>query len=129
MKFSGILTETKEENHIQHAIDKILTNRTFDKLRANIDGFEAPAQLAKVSGAGAYVPDITGTKNGRKYYYEVAIKNNKIKETISKWKLLSKLAKLKRGKFYLVVPKGNFAFVKRLLAKYSIKAQVIKMQA
>lgn len=127
MTYSGILTEIKEETIVKRAIDQILSVRTFDKVKANIDGFETPSQLSKTSGEGAFVPDITGTKNGRKFYFEVAIKNRKIADTISKWKLLSQLASLRDGKFYLLVPKGNFAFVRRLLSKYSVEAQIIKM--
>lgn len=124
---SGILTEIKKDHLIKRAIKKILSTRTFDRFRANVDGYEAPARLSRASGEGAFVPDMTAYKDGEKSYFEVAIKNTKVKDTIDKWKLMSTLAKLKNGKFYLLVPKGNFAFVNRMLSKHSVHANVIKI--
>ena len=124
---SGILTETKKDYLIERALKKILSTRTFDKVKANLEGYEPPAKLTKTSGEGAFVPDITGVKGGEKHYYELAIKNSKIKETIDKWKLLGQLAQLRRGKFYLVVPKGNLAFVRRMMSRHSLRANIIKI--
>jgi len=127
MTHRGILTENKNKTLIRNAIKKILSKTKLDKIKANIEGFEAPSQFSKASGEGVYVPDITGLKAGEKYYYEVAIKNPEIEQTVSKWKLLSKMAEIKQGKFFLMVPRGNFAFVRRILDKYPIKAEVVKM--
>ena len=128
MNYSGILAETKKDYLIERALKKILATRTFDKLKANIDGHEPPAKLAKTSGGGGvFIPDIIGIKDGQKFYYELAIKNDRIQDTVNKWKLLSQLADLRSGKFYLLVPKGNMAFVRRLLSKYSLRAHIVKM--
>lgn len=127
MNQPGILTETKEESLVQQAIKKISSQKKFDILKANVDGYEAPSPLTKSGSDESYVPDITAVKNGEKSYFELAIKNGKIQETISKWKLLSTLAQIKNGKFYLIVPKGNFAFTQRMMEKYSLNAQVIKL--
>ena len=127
MMYSGILTETKDEKLIEEAIQKVGSMMKFDELKANIDGFETPSQYAKASGDGVFIPDITGIKNGKKNFFEVAVKNSKEKATVSKWKLLSELAQIKDGKFYLMVPKGSFAYVRRIMSEYAIRAHVIKM--
>ena len=127
MTHSGILTEIKREELIREAINQVLTKKSFDKVKANIDGFETPTSFSRVEGEGAFIPDITGVQNGRKSYFELAIKNSKIKETINKWKLLSTLANLRNGKFYLIVPRGNFAFVNRMMERESLDAQIVKI--
>ena len=127
MMHAGMLTDTKNEYLIEQALNKIGSRMKFDKIKANIDGFDTPSQYVDPSSETVYVPDITGIKSGKKNYFEVAVKNGKVKATATKWKLLSELAKIKDGKFYLMVPKGSFAFVRRMLSKYSIHAHVIKM--
>jgi hypothetical protein len=127
MTHPGILTEIKEDDMIRKALDEVLAKRSFDKVKANIEGFETPSAISKASGEGAFVPDITGIRKGRKSYFELAIKNGKIKETLNKWKVLSTLADLRNGKFYLLVPKGNYAFVNRMMNRDSLDAQIIKI--
>lgn len=127
MNQEGILTEIKNENLIKEGIKKILGTKKFDSLRANIPGFEPPVSFSKVDGDGSFVPDITATKDGEKNYYELAIKNKNIQETVSKWKLLSQMAQIKNGKFFLIIPRGNFAFAQRTMEKYGVRAGVIKL--
>lgn len=126
MMQEAVLTEKKEETLIKKALNKVLALKGFEKIRANMEGFETPARLVRADSGDSYIPDITGLKNGTKSYFEIAVKNPKKKATVSKWKLLSQLAKLRNGKFYLLVPRGNYAFVQRLMDKYPIEAQVVK---
>jgi hypothetical protein len=127
MKIKGELTDIKKEKTIQKALQNFMKLRGFEKVKANIEGFEAPARLTNRTEDISYVPDITAVKQGSKSYFEVAVKSGRIQKTLSKWRLLSELAKLRHGKFYLLVPKGNFAFVQRTLADYPIDAEVVKI--
>jgi len=127
MKLQGELTSTKTENSIRRVLNNFTKLKSFEKVRANIDGFDSPARLTQTDQDISYVPDITGVKHGRKSYFEVAIKSQKVKHIVRKWRLLSELAKIKKGKFYLLVPRGNFAFVQRTLDKFPIEAEVVKM--
>lgn len=127
MNQAGILTELKSENLIKKGIKKILGTKKFDSLKANITGFEAPSPFRKTDGDGTFVPDITATKDGEKNYYEIAVKNTNVQETVSKWKLLSQMAQIKNGKFFLLVPRGNLAFAQRTMEKYNVRADVIKI--
>lgn len=123
----GILTEEKKPKLIQKVIDEIVSPRGYKNIRANAEEFDTPARLNRERDDEVYIPDITGVINGRKSYFELSIKTDKIRQIVTKWKLLSKLASFKRGKLFLVVPRGHYAFTNRVLNKYPIEAKIIRM--
>jgi hypothetical protein len=123
----GILTEDKKPKLIQKVIDTIVSPRGYKNIKANAEAFDTPARLNRERDDEAYIPDITGVINGRKSYFELSIKTDKIRQVVTKWKLLSKLATFKRGKLFLVVPPGHYAFTNRVLKKYPIEAKIIRM--
>ena len=123
----GILTMEKDAAVIQEAIESYVAPRGYKNIRANVENFETPSRLSRGKKEEAFIPDITGILNGRKSYFELALKTEKIRQVVTKWKLLSKIAAFKRGKFVLLVPSGHFAFTNRLLKKYPIEAKVVKL--
>lgn len=122
----GILTPVKEPELIKDAVDNIVLPMGYKNIKANIEEFETPSRLNRSGDDTAFIPDITGVINGRKSYFEIALKTEKMRPLITKWKLLSKIAAFKRGKLFLIVPHGNYAFTERILKKYGIKAKILK---
>ncbi|MBK7871657.1 MAG: hypothetical protein IPJ74_13760 [Saprospiraceae bacterium] len=127
MVSEGMLTTEKDERWLKKIVDKVVRPRGFDDIRANIDGYEAPAKLSRRNNDDAYVPDVTAVMRGRKSYFELAMKTEYIREMVSKWKLISQLARIKAGKFYLIAPRGHVAFAERLLKKHHISAELIRI--
>ena len=123
----SILTIEKKEDYIKESIEKVVNARGYKEVKANIEEYETPAHLTRQRDEEPYIPDITGVRNGRKSYFEVAIKTDKIRQVVTKWKLLANLARFKRGKLFLLVPTGHYAFTNRILKKYPIEAKVIKI--
>ncbi|MEL6629348.1 MAG: hypothetical protein AAGF87_04220 [Bacteroidota bacterium] len=132
----GILTEAqgKDPELIKKMIEKIVERKGFDQVRANADGYETPSPIRRKGTEGEpeniYIPDVTGTINGRKSYFELGMKSENDDDTralITKWRLLSDLADIKNGKLYLAVPRGHMAFTNRILADYPIRAEVVKI--
>ncbi|MEM6396596.1 MAG: hypothetical protein AAF741_09625 [Bacteroidota bacterium] len=132
----GILTEAqgKDPELIKKMVEKIVERKGFDQIKANADGFDTPAPIRKKDKEGnveyTYIPDVTGTINGRKSYFELGMKtegNDDTQKLVSKWRLLSDFAAIKNGKLYLAVPRGHMAFTNRILADYPIKAEVVKI--
>jgi hypothetical protein len=125
----GILTTEKDERWVKKVIDKIVRPRGFSDIRANIDGYEAPAKLSRANDSDdeAFIPDITAVSHGRKSYFEIATKTDRTQEVISKWQLLSRLANFKSGKLFLIAPRGHVAFTERLLKQYDITAELIRL--
>lgn len=128
----GILTaeQQKEAELIREVVDKVVSPRGYKDIRANLEDYETPSKLTRASSADedeAFIPDITGVLNGRKSYFELALKTDKVRPVVTKWKLLANMAQFKRGKLFLIVPRGHFAFANRILNTYPIQAEIIKL--
>ena len=121
------LNDRTKRTIIKSVIDKVVRPKGFKMIRANIDDFDTPSKLSRRDEQKVYVPDITAVLNGRKSYFEVALKTDGIKQLITKWKLLSNVARFKEGNFFVLAPKGHLAFVNRILKENAIRAQVIKI--
>ena len=124
---NNVLAERIKQNMIRVVIDKVISPKGFKKIRANIDSFESPSKLNRKGDDQFYVPDITGVLNGRKSYFEVAMKTERIRHLITKWKLLSNMARFKEGKLFLLVPKGHLAFTNKIVRDNQISAEIIKV--
>ena len=123
----GILTEEKKPGLIRKAIDTFIMPRGFKRIKANIDPYDTPARLNRDKDEEAFIPDATGYLNGRKSYFELILKTDRVRPLVTKLKLLSKLAGYRRGKLYLIVPNGHYAFTNRILDKYPVKAKILRM--
>jgi precorrin-4 methylase len=75
----------------------------------------------------SFIPDITATKNGGKYYFEIANRNEAERDVVGKWKLMSTLARMKNGDFRIFVPYGSMKYTNEILEKKNIEAEVIKL--
>ena len=127
MMEDGLFTEIKQPSMIKAMVKKLVKPKGFETIKANIEGYEAPALLKRKGEDEGFVPDATGTLNGKKSYFELALKTEKTSDLVTKWKLLSNLAQFRGGKLYLVAPKGHVAFTNRLLKDYPIQAKLVKI--
>jgi hypothetical protein len=125
----GILTEAKEAGLIRQMVEEVISPKGYNDVKANVDDFETPAKLTRrKDGEEEYfIPDATGVLNGRKSYFELAVKTDAVRQVVTKWQLMSSVANFKRGKLFLVVPRGHYAFASRLLGQYPIEAELVKM--
>ena len=98
------------------------------KIKANCDNYESPTQFIQKGEDDTFIPDATGVLRGKKIYIEVALKTDNLRRRISKWKLLSTLAAMRGGKFYLLAPKGHKTFTERVVKKYLLQADVIYLK-
>ncbi len=100
----------------------------FDKIRANVEGYDAPTTFRRDEEGGLIVtPDITAVKSRRKYYFELAEKDDDINTCVSKWKLFSSVASAQNGKLYLLAPHGHKAFASRVVDRHAIEAEVVAL--
>lgn len=103
-------------------------SKGFDKIRANVDGYDAPTTFRRDEDGGeTMTPDITAVKSRRKYYFELAEKEDDTNYCVSKWKLFSSVASAQNGKLYLLAPHGHKAFAARLVDTHAIEAEVIAL--
>lgn len=106
-------------DYFPDAIDWAKTLRLSD-LKANFEGYEAPRTFQRADEDISYTPDITGRRLTKKFYVEIAMKDEDTTSMVSKWKLLSTMASMKGGKLYLLAPRGHKAFVQGLLDRYQL---------
>ncbi len=101
----------------------------FSKLKANLESedYDRPTSFSRKKAERTITPDLTAVRRGKKSYFEIAVKAEDEQRVVSKWKLLSRLAGLRNGKFYLMAPHGHRSFASRLVKRYGINAEVVRI--
>lgn len=102
----------------------------FSDIKANSEEHETPKKYMRQKGKEeeAFVPDLSGRKLGSKSFIEIALKSDNMRRSVTKWKLLSTLAAMKRGKLYLLAPHGHRKYADDLIKQHNISAQVVSIR-
>lgn len=117
-----------DESTMYSALD-IIKSRGFLNIKAVISDYETPSKLIKKGTEKSYIPHITARTDQGKHYFEIVSKTKKDpQKLIDKWMLLSSLAEIKNGTFFLIVPHGKLSFTKNILKQHAIHANVVKVQ-
>lgn len=118
-------TEDVQENPYLEKALAWATKKGFKEFKSNHEDHEDPFVFTNKQNNEEVIPDITATKDGRKSYIEVALKNDEVTKTVSKWRLLSTMAQMKGGKLYLLAPRGHKAFTDGIISQYPIDAKIV----
>ena len=95
-------------------------------LKATPEGYEDPKVFTSKKSKEEVQADLSFvTHGGAKHFSSIALKEDDPKSLVSKWKLLSFLASMKRGKLHLLAPKGHKAFTQKIVDRYHINNAVI----
>ncbi|MDQ3394177.1 MAG: hypothetical protein M3512_08720 [Bacteroidota bacterium] len=80
----------------------IIKSRGFLNIRAVISDYETLAKLTSKGTEKSFIPHITARTDQGKHYFEIVSKTKKDpKKLVDKWTLLSSLAEIKNGTFFL----------------------------
>ena len=113
-----------KEKYLEKAI-QWANRKSIDSLKAICDGYENPKIFTSKSTKEEIQADLSFiTHNGAKHYSEVALKNENPKALVTRWKVLSFLASVKKGKLHLLVPNGHKSFTERLVNRHNIDALI-----
>lgn len=120
-------SEVSSNEHLRYYQEAIqwLNKFGFDELKADCEGYEAPAKLRNAASDSYFVPDITAQRDQSKSYFEISLKTDDIANLATKWKLLESMAKLRNGLFKIFAPRGHVRFTREMVEKYSIDAEII----
>lgn len=121
-------TEEDYATNIKTVVNQ-LESKGYENIKADIDEYDTPASYTNKSTNTQFVPDITATKDGSKYYFEIAMKTDEQTKLAGKWRLLATLAEMKNGMLKIFAPHGQMAFTNRLLKKHNINCEVAAMPA
>jgi hypothetical protein len=120
------LETSKFDKIIEQAISYV-EGRGFEEIKARHENYDNPASLVMQGSDTVFTPDITATRNGGKYYFEIADRTEKPTEVVAKWKLMSVLAKMKQGDFKIFVPYGSMKYANEIVERKHIDAELIKL--
>lgn len=106
----------KQENRdlLEQSVEH-LQSRGFNNIKADAEGYETPKSYIKKSTGRAITPDITATKNGRKYLFDISLKSQKPTLLKSKWLMLDTLSRMKSNRFRILTFRGHYSFTQSLL--------------
>lgn len=121
--------KTEKFTRLVNSAVNLLESRGFDEIRADLDDYTRPATLSQRNGEIEYTPDLTARSASGKCYFEIVTKEKKSDDkVIGKWKLLSTLAKMKNGTFFLLVPRGMMRFCTETIKEYNITADILQIK-
>lgn len=113
-----------KESYIAGAVDWA-TKKGIGIPKVNFDGYEKPKSYHNSSTDVEVCPDLSFmSMGGAKNYSEIALKQDDEDALITRWKLLSTMANLKRGKLFLLAPRGHKMFTHRLIDAHNINAVI-----
>ncbi|NAY92363.1 hypothetical protein GTQ34_10565 [Muricauda sp. JGD-17] len=116
-----MIGEEKKENKafLKKSVE-YLEGRGFDNIKVDLSGHERPKSFRTKSGDVQVAADISATKNGRKYFFDISLKTKKPKLLKSKWLLLDTVARLKSNSFKIITTKGHLKFTDDLLNEVNL---------
>ncbi len=111
----------KQDNQdvLQQSVEH-LEARGFNNIKADMEGYETPKSYLKKSSGKAVTPDITATKNGIKYFFDISLKSEKPTLLKSKWLFLDTLSRMKSNRFRIITFRGHYKFTDTLLSELNL---------
>ncbi|MEZ5007232.1 MAG: hypothetical protein R2728_02025 [Chitinophagales bacterium] len=115
------------EKHMEKALEWV-NRRKVEDVKANFEGYEAPKSYTNQRTDELVSPDISFLdERGVKNYVEIAMKSDTIRKSITKWKLLSTLASVKKGNLYLLTVRGSKSFIVNEVEKCNLDAKIYSL--
>ncbi len=117
----GMVKIEKEQNQdllrqsVQH-----LESRGFMDIKADMAGFETPKSFIVKRTGKPVTPDITATKDGLKYLFDISLKSEAPTLLKSKWLFLDTLSRMRSTRFRIITFKGHYKFTDSLLSELNL---------
>lgn len=98
--------------------------KKIHSLKAISEGYDAPKLFTNQSTQQQVQPDLSFEIDDATHYSDVALKCDDTRALVTRWKLLSTMANLKKGQLHLFAPKGHKIFTKKLVERHQIDARI-----
>lgn len=116
------MVKTEKEQHqdlLKQSVEH-LESRGFIDIKADMAGFESPKSFIVKRTGKPVTPDITATKDGQKYFFELSLKSEAPTLLKSKWLFLDTLSRMRSNRFRIITFKGHYKFTDSLLAELNL---------
>ncbi|NNF34806.1 MAG: hypothetical protein HKN68_11885 [Saprospiraceae bacterium] len=114
----------EKQQYLEQALEWV-SRKTTGEIKSVHEDYEDPKIFKSKSSDMTVQPDISFRLNdGRKHFTDISLKTEKPQNLVTRWKLLSTMATLSRGKLYLLAPRGHKIFTTRLVERYNINVTV-----
>jgi len=123
---AGSKVDLKNQEFLTQALQQV-EKMGFEEIKACHNDYEEPAAFSLKGEDLTFTPDITASKMGGRYYFEIANRTEDRRLVQGKWKLLETLARMKNGELKIFVPRGSMKFTTEMLALSHIQASLIKL--
>lgn len=123
-------TANKDQEH-QALIEKTilyLTNKGYESIKADIEGYETPKSFIMKSTGIEVTPDIVVESNGRIQYIEVGHKSLDTDFLKTKWKFIKTLAELKNRNFKVFSHKGSYGYTDQLMREIKLTNPSVRIK-
>lgn len=113
-----------KDSYITKALDWV-KSKSVSTVKAKAEGYEEPKVFTNATTQATVQADISyETQGGAKHYTDIALKTDDTRSLVTRWKLLSIRASLKKGKLHLLAPKGHKMFTQKLVERHNINALI-----
>lgn len=92
-----------------------LKARGFKDIKADLKGYDSPKSYMRKASGTVITPDISATKDGRKYFFDISLKSDKPRLLKSKWVFLDTLSRMKSNRFRIITTRGHYKFTDSML--------------
>lgn len=116
----------KFDELIQSALKRVEA-KGYEEVKSVAEGYENPFHYQLKNSEVQYIPDITAQNSRGKFYFEIAQRTDDVSHIVSKWKLLSTMAKMKNGNLTILIPYGQNRFAEQIINEHDIDAKMVKM--
>ncbi|GAA4272010.1 hypothetical protein U6A24_10910 [Aquimarina gracilis] len=114
----------KESKYLKKALSWVEKRPTIS-IKSIAEGHEDPKAFVSKSTDEKIKADVSFTTyGGAKHFSDIALKEDNARRLVVKWKVLSFMAGMKRGKLHLLAPRGHRAFTERLVKRHNINAVI-----
>ncbi len=120
LSYDMIKMEKKENQDLLQKSVEHLEARGFGDIKVDMTGYESPKSYLKKSSGNSVTPDITASKNGVNYFFDLSLKSEKPTLLKSKWLFLDTLSRMKSERFRIITFRGHYKFTDTMLNELNL---------
>ena len=121
------MTYMSKNEYLEQAVNWT-KQKSFSEIKSIHEDYDSPKTFVNKATDETIQADFSFvSQRGANNFMDIALKTEHPQKLVTRWKLLSLMASLKRGKLFLLAPKGHKHFTQNLVNQYHINAIVYSL--